>query len=231
LVELLVVIGIIAVLAAIILPAIKGSLVKGRTTKSAAQLREIHTTIALYASENDGNYPYAFGTSGLTGPNSEKNDRLYWYNVLKVRLYPHATVSNRSSLEGANGFLPLTQQNLTGTLLRSPNAEKSWPAYVATYGYNDKFAYQPERSQKLGLFYSNIRTVMLADNLGNTHALTPINSSTVGKLNARNGASADNASDGKAIAIFLDGHAEMLSPETCKEINGDKTNIFWGVIQ
>jgi prepilin-type N-terminal cleavage/methylation domain-containing protein len=229
LVEILVVVVILGLLAALTLPALNRSLAKGRTAKSLGQIHQIYTVISMHVAENDGNFPYAFGVSGLTGENNEKNDRLYWYNVAKVRLYPHATLANRSSLEGQNGYLVLTKQDLRNTVLRSPNAEKNWPAHVVSYGYNDRFRYTSGRSQKLGLFYNNSRTVLLADNMGGTHALTPDNSSTSGKLNPRNGASADNAADGSAIAVFLDGHSESLSAGRCMELNADKTHEFWGI--
>ncbi|MEO7932499.1 MAG: type II secretion system protein [Chthoniobacterales bacterium] len=62
LIELMVVIVIIGVLAAILLPVMSKMRVKANTTKCAANLRQIGTGFILYAADNNGKFPAQAGT-------------------------------------------------------------------------------------------------------------------------------------------------------------------------
>jgi len=73
LVEMLVVIAIIAVLAAIAFPGYKSMLESSRATQCTANLREIFTGIQGYVQENNGQYP----PSRKTGGNPE-----FWFAAI-----------------------------------------------------------------------------------------------------------------------------------------------------
>jgi Tfp pilus assembly protein PilE len=60
LVELLVVIGIIAVLIGVLLPVLAGVSARGRDIKCQANIRSIMQALYGYAAENKGSYPYGF---------------------------------------------------------------------------------------------------------------------------------------------------------------------------
>ena len=57
LVELMVVISIIALLMGLLLPALSSAMRSAKSKKEMVQLRGLHQTMGVYASENDGKYP------------------------------------------------------------------------------------------------------------------------------------------------------------------------------
>jgi len=107
LVELLVVIGIIAVLVAILLPALGAARRQAQAVKCAAALREIGNTVFMYVSENRGYAPPTRLLSGSATYNIDGVDfasgRAYWMNFLakyvtKTKVgYAPGTVNNAAS--------------------------------------------------------------------------------------------------------------------------------------
>jgi len=110
LVELLVVIGIIAVLVAILLPALAAARRQAAAAKCAAQLREIGNAFQMYAMENKGWYPPAqlvpasgriYNVYGTDFP--QQGLGAYWFHFLqkyvtKTKLgYASSTAQDRAA--------------------------------------------------------------------------------------------------------------------------------------
>ncbi|MHC5060411.1 MAG: prepilin-type N-terminal cleavage/methylation domain-containing protein [Planctomycetota bacterium] len=91
LIELLVVIAIIALLLAIILPALKSAKMLAKRLVSSSNMRQIGVAFFMYAENNKGFFPET--THGLTGAEAEKRSWIYTLgsyidNVDKVRICP-----------------------------------------------------------------------------------------------------------------------------------------------
>jgi prepilin-type N-terminal cleavage/methylation domain-containing protein len=68
LIELLVVVAIVAILAALLLPALASAREKGRRTVCLSNLRQLGIAIQGYANENDGKMPYGPKAPPFTNP-------------------------------------------------------------------------------------------------------------------------------------------------------------------
>jgi len=107
LVELLVVIGIIAVLLGILLPALAASRESARTIKCAANLRSIGQGIATYLAEYKGVFPpsnFYYGTAisstGVQTPAQPTQGYVHWSSFL----YGATLAPNDSRLQNMNGW-------------------------------------------------------------------------------------------------------------------------------
>lgn len=103
LVELLVVIGIIALLIGILLPTLSRVQEQSRVVKCSANLRSIGQGFAMYLAENQGVYPAAYiYNTGPTGPDvggGTAAERTYGYTHWSWFLY--STAKNQNSATGS----------------------------------------------------------------------------------------------------------------------------------
>lgn len=97
LVELLVVIGIIALLISILLPALSKARDQGNIVKCASNMRQLALALTNYAAENKGAFPPNVDASGWASGYPAVGQ--YWYDVDRIGRYlPKTTVTGTNSV-------------------------------------------------------------------------------------------------------------------------------------
>jgi prepilin-type N-terminal cleavage/methylation domain-containing protein/prepilin-type processing-associated H-X9-DG protein len=108
LVELLVVIGIIALLMSILLPALNRARESAKRTQCLSNLRQIGLAFGMYTAQNKGNLPHHAASRSAPAPSvngHRDSDWIYWQQVLPAGVTVHQ--SNVMSLIAAGGLIPL----------------------------------------------------------------------------------------------------------------------------
>ena len=142
LVELLVVIGIIAVLIGILLPTLSNAQRSARDVKCQSNIRQLCMSLINYAGENKGEFPPNCNDINLAQPN---NQSIFWYDYDRVGRYlPNTRVLSSGSIVTPVMSCPDDEQgvrsygmsfwassivNPTGTTLGPPtlrNAGSAW---------------------------------------------------------------------------------------------------------
>jgi prepilin-type N-terminal cleavage/methylation domain-containing protein/prepilin-type processing-associated H-X9-DG protein len=164
LVELLVVIGIIALLISILLPALTTARQAAAATASLSNLRQLGIGLALYRSENRGYYP-VHSLEG-TAPRLRWADYIYPYmrntEVYMSQLLSAEERSGRMLKEFAHTTDPATGAVIPGTTI-----------FYGGYGYNYQYLGNGRKPGGLTPFHANDRmikasaqTIALADTHG-----------------------------------------------------------------
>lgn len=164
LIELLIVVAIIAILAAMLLPALNQARERGRSASCINNLRQLGSGFQLYSADHadflppvqgsaSGSYPC--WTNALMGPNLKVSaSAVYTSGVwMKTGLYAHNTLFHCPSMTG--------RYDLTGT---ETGGGAGWWIIKPHYGINSQL-YQVARLQsfKLGYFKSPSFKILLAD--------------------------------------------------------------------
>jgi prepilin-type N-terminal cleavage/methylation domain-containing protein len=220
LIELLTVIAIIGILAAILIPTVGKVRQQARSSQSSANLREISTALTMLAELNRGNYPYGEFDSDPSSP--------LGYNYWKAETgVPSLLYKQRAFLRRGEFGAWYGQHRpvIDGTVFSSPNREPDTSAVLGaiSYGYNYEIT-RRNMPMRLISVYNPSTTALVAD-VFKTNQLRP------GGLHARNGQSGDYARDGRALVAYLDGHVGSLDKGSVEEINLNETERakrFWG---
>lgn len=210
LIELLVVVTIIVILAALSIPQIQSSIKKGKQAQSMGNLRQIGTALATYISENDGYYPSLAG--GSFG-------QPYWSQSVS----PYLGASDRDKaayIRAPDGYV--------SKVLLSPMVVKGLHHFWGDYGANQEiFRYSGNAagtytsggngpmSQASLSDPSRIVSVMEAQFLrngayaGSWYIETNV---YVAKGTATTGEPSDRGT-GLYLALFCDGHSEVIKKQ------------------
>lgn len=197
LVELLVVIGIIAVLIGILLPSLSRARENGNRVKCMSNLRQLGMAFYQYASDNRGFFPHSARGPATTSFSAHYNDWVYWQQ-------PNAPGQPTALFWPTSGTRPKDQSPESGPLARYlskgafPSALLVCPSdskedhkwqygtalgglkYPYSYTMNDllsvrlpefdpvSFQYFGKRVAKLGLIRRPSETIMLFEESANT---------------------------------------------------------------
>ena len=176
LVELLVVIGIIALLISILMPALSGARESAASVKSLSNLRQLGIGLELYKNDNRGFYPRHSSlpneTTGATPPTARTRwaDDIYQYmQVTEVYMSPLLSDDERIRM---NKPFAHTCDPATG----QPNGAS---VYFGGYGYNYQYLGNARKPNNIAPFHANTsrikagpRTIAIADTNGSKNGGT-----------------------------------------------------------
>lgn len=213
LVELLTVIAIIVVLAAILIPVVGRVRENARTTHCARNLSGIGTAFQLYAADNKGLYPALRTQNSYKGEAGTNPTGKNWQEELSP--YQSREVGDLSSLKAESDSYVFCPEFVT----RYRNDPK-WNSETSTsagYGMNPNLGVSGNNVYKYrfkaALIAQPARTVLVGDsgnyNLDVTSAWSP-NTARLGGY----GSGDPVRHAGKANYLYADGHVTLLDPDT-----------------
>lgn len=184
LIELLVTVAVIAILVALLFPAVKGALASTATAKCASNLRQIGNGYALYSADNDGNLPYTwdYGMSAIT------------------EIGPYINVPGWWSM------LPGQPQVVSICPADDMDRPTGWPSYAFNLNLGDS---RDGSRKKRASFGTPSKICVAADGRGDLFLMDgqarnvdPTTSSFQFRLRHNGGAN----------VLFLDGHVALMKP-------------------
>ena len=233
LIELLTVVAIIGILAAILIPVVGAARQSARASTCISNLRQIGGAIQIFASENKGLFPGG-GARSPGGPSAS------WQDTLNAMVFEANLSAPRPPIQRL-GDTPLSGQIYCpsmepfGTATRYPRAYvmNSYTAdtntttnpRVPTWG--PLFDYQ--RGRPLAIFQNPAKTVLVLESERYGDGVSP--SAPFDQITMGNGTDAPAwASNSLAFAfrhkgrmnvLFMDSHIQSLSPADAAKINNN----------
>jgi prepilin-type N-terminal cleavage/methylation domain-containing protein/prepilin-type processing-associated H-X9-DG protein len=139
LVELMVVVGVIALLAALLLPALARAKLSGHATVCLNNVRQLTLAWQLYADDHEDRIPYNLGGDAL-GKAAARNDPLNWVNgIMSWELEPdntNQTLLTRASLAPYYAVTPRICKCPSDRVLSSIQKNAGWEARTRSYAMN-----------------------------------------------------------------------------------------------
>lgn len=206
LVELLAVLAIIGVLAAILIPVVGKVRQSARLTQSTANIKAIGQAVNLYAADNRGKLPPLGQGSGFVSP--LWTDSGLGYPDWRKGLNSYLPTSGRQRFTAYNGSLYSINEVYVDPTLADDRHHSA-----GDYGASREI-FKPEGQElMLSLVPRPSRTVLVAAG-ATTNQTPPIGSWFIETWNWANGVAVSNQpgdrGTGKVLVVFVDGHVERL---------------------
>ena len=206
LIELLVVIAVIAILAALLLPALSQAKESARRIKCASNLRQLSVAAAMYAQDNDNRWLNVYDGSVGGGNSSGTNGWIYFYNFGAPAIFDPARGALYPHLENKDVFLCATDRTHSGNSY-SMNAQLT--SNTATPGFHEG---KPEATVR-----APASTLLFLEEAAPEH---PEHSSNDGYFDPRNDKITRRHRDGANFA-FCDAHVDYSRKTTLAYPNPD----------
>jgi prepilin-type processing-associated H-X9-DG protein/prepilin-type N-terminal cleavage/methylation domain-containing protein len=150
LVELLVVLGIIAILAAILMPIYNAAQARGKAAQCASNLRKIGVGLHLYLSDNDGRFPDGLADVSWYGGISTSR---CWYDAAAEYMGREYVIYHKGDPLPAEFGCPAGHGKAY---------EPAWP-YTGDYGYNSRLGRVTDGVMKLAAVKNPAATPFVQD--------------------------------------------------------------------
>jgi prepilin-type N-terminal cleavage/methylation domain-containing protein/prepilin-type processing-associated H-X9-DG protein len=239
LVELLVVIGIIALLVAMLLPALNKARRAAKTVLCGSNLRQCALGLQLYAHDNGGNIPIYKSNAGavqmwayflMLGYNTNEQPTGKTYVQNNAALCPETigydeltNLSNTNPILGVRSYGifvadPVSSLPVFRDFLLKKNLGPTWDFYY---------------SKVTRLQTPPTETILLADSLRDPAALPPLSQcgafrdQDYGPRNAGCIHTPHSNGMGMANVTFFDGHVDLLSPRQLRKGTASQIKRIW----
>jgi len=167
LIELLTVIAIVAILAAIILPAISKVRANARAAAGTSNLRNIGLSVKLYASENNNMLPYVTikkedWNAAHPDPDDQISGDLQWTKQLRDYL-PQQSSSLTARVNVLFVCPNAEYYDSNGNLREGEDISRTYTATGAMYGISASGNRDSEAQRSLNTIYDPSKTILVAD--------------------------------------------------------------------
>jgi len=185
LIELLVVLAIIALLAALVVPAVSGAMQRSKSAKCFGRMREIGMAIMLYGQDNQGSFPRS---SHSAAANREPG----WADSIASYLGKCSCPCNSKRQSGGYSY----GMNVFFEL-----------------GPGDSYIGRPDTWRRLAQVPNPARTILLAEGAAASGGMTADHfmCHQWSGISAAKNAVAHDRHAGRANYLFVDGHVESLA--------------------
>lgn len=197
LVELLVVMAVVAVLAALVIPAIAGARERSRSVTCSGQMRELGMAVLLYTQDNLGRFPRSSHSAGASREPG-------WAASIAPYLGAQPAEANAAWVNSEFGCPSNTN--------KAPDAYSYAMNVFFELKAGDSYVGRPATWRCLPQVPSPARTILLAETAAATGGMAPDHfmCHQWSSVAAARNAVAHDRHAGRANYLFVDGHVESL---------------------
>lgn len=209
LVEMLSAIALVVILVAILVPATSAFIAKTKQNRCAAQLRQVHQVIALYANDHDQFFPPTYG--GLVDPSA----KWWWYEETS----PLETYTDAASW----AKITICPMNRTQEVVPSKSHVKGYP-YVVNYNIMATTG-KSYKLRKVASLPALSTIVLMADSVANSGWGWGFDNTDPANPTFGGFPRLSNTHQGKANILWCDGHVTYQNLNTLNSKNSMNINL------